>query len=121
MDKTLTKEERSKLLVQHKTERDKRIADRIKVVLLSDDNWSGEAIAKALFIDDATVRRHLNSYKEEHRIKPNYKGSEPLLTKGESELLSVHLEEECYVKAKDIQVYISKIYNKNLSVPTVTL
>ena len=117
MDKTLTKEERSKLLVQHKTERDKRIADRIKVVLLSDDNWSGEAIAKALFIDDATVRRHLNSYKEEHRIKPNYKGSEPLLTKGESELLSVHLEEECYVKAKDIQATLVKYIIKTLVYP----
>jgi transposase len=121
MDKILTNEERSKLLVQHKTERDKRIADRIKVVLLSDDNWSAEAIARALFIDDATVRRHLNSYKEEQRLKLNYKGSEPLLTKSESELLSVHFEEECYVKAKDIQAYISKVYNKSLSVPTVRL
>lgn len=121
MDKILTNEERSKLLVQHKTERDKRIADRIKVVLLSDDNWSAEAIARALFIDDATVHRHLNSYKEEQRLKLNYKGSEPLLTKSESELLSVHLEEECYVKAKDIQAYISKVYNKSLSVPTVRL
>ena len=121
MDKILTKEERSKLLVQHKTERDKRIADRIKVVLLSDDNWSAEAIARALFIDDATVRRHLNSYKEEQGLKLNYKGSEPLLTKSESELLSVHLEAECYVKAKDIQAYISKVYNKSLSVPTVRL
>ena len=83
MDKILTKEGRSKLLVQHKTERDKRIADRIKVVLLSDDNWSTEAIAKALFIDDATVRRHLNLYNEEQRLKLNYKGSEPLLTKSE--------------------------------------
>lgn len=121
MDKLLTKEERSKLLVQHKTERDKRIADRIKVILLSDDNWSAEAIAEALFIDDATVRRHFNSYKEEQKIKPNHKGSEPLLTKNESELLSIHLEEECYVKAKDIKAYISKTYNKNLSIPTVTL
>jgi transposase len=121
MNKILTKEDRSKLLVQHKTERDKRIADRIKVVLLSDDNWSAESIAEALFIDDATVRRHLNSYKEEQRIELNHKGSKPLLTKNESELLSVHLEEECYVKAKAIQAYISKTYNKNLSVPTVTL
>ena len=121
MNKILTKEERSKLLLQHKTERDKRIADRIKVVLLSDDNWSAESIAEALFIDDATVRRHLNSYKEEQRIELNHKGSEPLLTKNESALLSVHLDEECYVKAKDIQAYISKTYNKNLSVPTVTL
>lgn len=121
MYKILTEEERSKLLIQHKTERDKRIADRIKVILLSDDDWNAEAIAKALFIDDATVRRHLNLYNEEQRIKPNNKGSEPLLTKSESELLSVHLEAECYVKAKDIQSYIRTTYNKELTVSTVTL
>lgn len=121
MYKILTEQERSKLLIQHRTERDKRIADRIKVVLLSDDDWSAEAIAKALFIDDATVRRHVNLYKEEQRIKPGHKGSEALLTKGESELLSVYLEERCYVKAKDIQAYIRTTYNKELAIPTVTL
>ena len=89
MYKLLTEQERTELLVQHKTERDKRIADRIKVVLLSDEGWSAEAIAKALFIDDATVRRHVNLYKEEQRIKPGHKGTKPLLTEGESELLSV--------------------------------
>lgn len=121
MYKILTEQERSKLLIQHKTERDKRIADRIKVVLWSDDDWSAEAIAKALFIDDTTVRRHLNLYNEEQRINPDHKGSKPLLTKDESELLSNHLEEECYVKAKDIQEYIRKTYNKELTVTTVTL
>lgn len=121
MYKLLTEQERSRLLIEHKTGRDKRIADRLKVILWSDEGWSAEAIARALFIDDATVRRHLNSYKEERKVKLNYKGSEPLLTKNESELLSLHLEEECYVKARDIQAYISNTYNKNLSVPTVTL
>ena len=91
------------------------------MILLSDDDWNAEAIAKTLFIDDATVRRHLNLYNEEQRITPNNKGSAPLLTKGESELLSVHLEAECYVKAKDIQNYIRATYSKELTVPTVTL
>lgn len=121
MYKILTKQERSRLLIRHKTERDKRIADRIKVVLLSDDDWSAEAIAEALFIDDATVRRHLNSYNEEQRIELRHRGSEPLLTKDDLELLSAHLEEESYVKAKDIQAYIRTTYNKELAVPTVTL
>ena len=38
-----------------------------------------------------------------------------------SELLSAHLERECYVKAKDIQAYIRATYNKELAIPTVTL
>jgi transposase len=121
MYKLLTEQERSKLLIEHRTVRDKRIADRLKVILWSDEGWSAEAIARALFIDDATVRRHLNLYKEERRVKLNYKGSEPLLTKGESELLSARLEEECYVKARDIQAYIRTTYNKELAIPTITL
>lgn len=121
MYKILTEQERSRLLIEHRAGRDKRIADRLKVILWSDEGWSAEAIARALFIDDATVRRHLNSYKEERKVKLNYKGSKPLLTKNESELLSVHLEEECYVKAKAIQAYVGKAYNKSLSVSTVTL
>lgn len=121
MYKLLTEQERSRLLIEHRTGRDKRIADRLKVILWSDESWSAEAIARALFIDDATVRRHLNSYKEERRVRLGYKGSEPLLTRSESELLSVHLERECYVKAKDIQVYIRTTYNKELAIATVML
>lgn len=121
MYKILTEQERSRLLIQHKTERDKRVADRIKVVLLADNDWSAEEITKALFIDDATVRRRLNLYNEEQRIKPDHKGSKPLLAKDESKLLSIRLEEECYVKAKDIQAYIRTTYNKELTVPTITL
>ena len=58
MYKLLTEQERSRLLIEHRTGREKRIADRLKVILWSDESWSAEAIARALFIDDATVRRH---------------------------------------------------------------
>ena len=40
MTKFLSEVERDILLAQHKKERDKRIADRIKVVLLYDDDWT---------------------------------------------------------------------------------
>lgn len=81
MYKILTEADRVQLVLQHRTERDKKVADRIKVVLWYDSGWSAEKIAEALFIDDATVRRHLNTYKEEQRVHLNYKGSEPILTK----------------------------------------
>ena len=49
MSNLLTSEERSELLLKHKSERDKRMADRIKVILLFDQGWNFETIAKALF------------------------------------------------------------------------
>lgn len=120
MNKILTEEVRGNLLLQHKTERDKKIADRIKVVLLFDKGWSAEKIAEALFIDDATVRRHLNTYKEEQRVHSNHKGPTPILTKSESEALQQHVFENDYTKAKDIKNYIYNTYQKELSVSAVT-
>ena len=102
-------------MTQHKKERDKRVADRIKVVLLTDDGWTIDEIRRALFIDDGTVRRHLDIYKEEHRLKPNHKGSDPLLNREESARLSTHLEANLYKKVKEIQAYIRKTYHKELS------
>ena len=65
MYKILSESERSDLIVRHKVERDKRIADRIKAVLLYDDGWTPPKIASALFIDENTVRDHLKLYQED--------------------------------------------------------
>ena len=121
MSSLLTSEERSKLLLDHKSERDKRVADRIKVIVLFDRGWNAEQIAEALLIDDSTVRRHLAVYEEEKRLSPDHKGSTPILTKDESTSLSWHIEANCYRKAKDIQEYVRKTYDKNMSVSTLTL
>jgi len=113
--KILNETERTELLVSHRKERDKRIADRIKVVLLTDDGWKPENIAKALFIDDNSVRRHLEDFLSEKRLKPKYKGSEPILTTEESAELSQHVEENTYTMVKEIQAYILEKYKKGMN------
>ena len=55
----LTDQDRVKLKIQYKHERDGRVRDRIKAVLLSDKGWSPQQIAEALFITDQAVRNHL--------------------------------------------------------------
>ena len=62
MNKRLTAQERANLIIQHKSERDKRICDRIKAVLLYDKGYSYTKIAEILLLDDETVRRHVNDY-----------------------------------------------------------
>ncbi|CAO5681066.1 MAG: hypothetical protein HEEMFOPI_01851 [Holosporales bacterium] len=103
MKKYLTIDERQNLLSSHKKERDKRIADRIKVVLLFDDGYSYEEISKILFVDDSTVRRHQRDYEQTRELKLNHKGSEPILTKKEESSLSEHLENNLYTKVVTIQ------------------
>lgn len=120
ISKFLTPSERNDLILRHKLERDKRICDRIKVVVWSDEGLSPEAIANLLFIDDSTVRRYLNEFKKNKKLEAGHKGSDPTLTALESLSLSVHLEENCYLKVKDIQVYIRVSFEKKMAISTIT-
>ena len=56
MERFLSSYARKELLARHRRERDGRIKDRIKVVLLRDDGWSYKSIAEALFLSDEGVR-----------------------------------------------------------------
>lgn len=119
MKRFLKTTERQELLNQHKKERDKRTADRIKVALLYDDGLTLAEIAKVLFIDEASISRHLGIFLEEQRLYPAHKGSNPMLSHEESAALALHLEENLYTKVKEIQVYILATYNKSLAMTTV--
>ena len=121
MHKILTDLERSELVSRHKREKEKRIADRIKAVLLSDEGWTSEEIAKALFLDDSTVRLHIAKYMDYRLLTAAHKGSESLLTSAESAELSEHLTETMYLKIKDIQEHVRVTYTKELAVSTLHL
>ena len=121
MHTILTEIERSELLSRHRTEKEKRIADRIKAVLLLDEGWSYEEIAKALFLDDSTVRAHVKKYIDYRELKASHKGSKPLLTSEESADLEVHLTENLYLSIKDIQEHVRTTYKKELALSTLHL
>ena len=84
--------ERVQLRVQHKRERDKRICDRIKAVLLYDKGWSIAAIAEALLISEDATREHINEYRESKKLKPENGGSTEKLSIEQSERLGQHLQ-----------------------------
>jgi DNA-binding NarL/FixJ family response regulator len=71
----LLSEDRKRVLEsQHRKERDGRVRDRLKAVLLKSEGWSEEAIAQALRIHESTVREHLNEWMKHERFcrnKPN--------------------------------------------------
>ena len=88
----LTDQERTQLKAQHKRERDKRICDRIKAVLLADEGWAPQQIAKVLLISDQAVREHVQEYKTVNKLKPESGGSEEKLSEEQSKRLTAHLE-----------------------------
>jgi DNA-binding NarL/FixJ family response regulator len=84
--------ERAQLKTQHKKERDKKICDRIKAVLLYDKGWSFQKIAEALLLTEQAIRQHVDEYKSSKKLKPEGGGSEEKLSKEQATLLESHLK-----------------------------
>src|SRR5690606_30728534 len=113
----LTEQERQQLKLQHKRERDKRICDRIKAILLYDEGWTPQQIAKVLLITGQAVRNHVDDYHTSRKLKPECGGSEEKLSKQKSEKLEAHLREHTYLYAKDIIAYVKATFGVVYTVP----
>ena len=106
----LTDIEREQLKAQHRYERDGRVRDRIKAVLLYDKQWSPQEIAEALLISDQAVRNHIEDYKTSKKLKPENGGSVEKLSEEQSSQLEVHLQNHTYLYVKDIAAYVQATF-----------
>jgi transposase len=106
----LSEEERAQLKLQHKIERDKRICDRIKAVLLYDKGWSPKQIAEALLISEDTIRNYVDDYKSSKKLKPESGGSVEKLSLEQALQLVKHLENHTYLYTKDIAAYVESVF-----------
>ena len=88
----LTHSEREQLKLQHRRERDGRIRDRIKAILLYDEGWSPKDIARVLLISDEAVRNHIDEYQTSKKLKPESGGSTEKLSANQSQKLEAHLQ-----------------------------
>lgn len=113
----LSRDECAQLRAQHKRERDKRICDRIKAVLLHDKGWPIDAIAEALLISDDAVREHIAEYRESKKLKPENGGSVEKFSIEQSEQLGKHLQSYTYLYVKDIIAYVQSTWSVTYSVP----
>ena len=86
MKRFLTPEERKELKAQHRLERDKRICDRIKAMLLSDKGWSYQEIAEVLLLSEDAIKQHIEEYLESEKLKPQNGGSFKNLMKNNLEI-----------------------------------
>jgi hypothetical protein len=102
----LSDAERAQLKTQHRRERDKRVCDRIKAVLLFDKGWSLPAIAEALLLSEDAIREHVAEYKESKKLKPENGGSIQKLSIEHSNKLAAHLRSYTYLYVKDIIAYV---------------
>ena len=116
----LTKARKEELEKRHRVERDGRIKDRIKAVLLSAENWTGEEIAQALRLHPETVYEYLKNYRTQGKLSPDNGGSQSSLTLPEEEELICHLEGTLYATVHDICAYVQETYGVEYSIPGMT-
>ena len=116
----LSQQEKEELELQHRKERDGRIKDRIKAVLLCSEGWKQNQVAQALRIHPETVHDHIEDYIKSKKLKPENGGSASQLTGDQTNEIIAHLEANTYSKAIEICAYIKETYGINFTVSGLT-
>ena len=102
----------------HRREHDRRLADRIKIILAFNQGYSAAEIAAMLLIDEETPRRYLDTFLADglkKLLSLKYKGSESLLSEEQKSSLKIHLSQRTYLSSKEIILYIQNEYNIKIS------
>ena len=121
MGTILNAEERKDLLVRHKGERDGRVMDRIKAVLLRDDGMSCGEIARVLFLSDEGVRQQIEDYlRQNGKLQPENGGSEARLTDEQAKKLEAHLDATLSTRIRDIVQYVKETFGVAYSIRGLT-
>ncbi len=107
----LTQDKINELKDLHKKERDKRICDRIKAVLLINKGYTYQQVAEMLLLDDDTIRRHVQEYLDSEKLKNNNKGSESKLNTQQTAELIKYLQNNTYMDVRPIINYIKDRYS----------
>lgn len=107
--------QRTEILFRHRCEKDACLADRLKTILLLNEGYSFEQIAKILFRDDQTLRNYLGKFEKgglEALLSDKYTGYSGCLTEEEKRNLTEHLEAYTYLDTAPIIDYVEFTFAK---------
>jgi len=111
------------LKVVHKQTRDKRLADRIKAVLMLHFGFTFAQIKLALLLDEVTVRRYVKQFKTkgiDGLLEYHYHGGKSYLTVPQQTTLETYLVSHTLTTAKEVQAYILTTYGKTYTLIGIT-
>jgi transposase len=120
MDIHLSPQAKRELEKRHRIERDARVCDRIKAVLLKSESWTNEAIAQALRIHADTVADHLHAWQTSQQLKPGNGGSSSKLNTQQTRALDAHVQAHCYTKVIDLCHFVYQTYGVSYTVSGMT-
>ena len=119
----LTEEQVKVLKFTHKTIKDKRLADRIKAVLMVHSGFTFSQISQALLLDEVTIRRYVEKLKEKGvsgLLEYRYTGGRTRLSLIREQELKTYLKDHTKRTAKEVATYVFKTYGFAYSVIGVT-
>jgi hypothetical protein len=109
-DSFLNNNEQTVLEEFHRACLDKKTADRIKTILLINKGFAYKQIEEILLLDERTINRHKNLYKNEGidgLIANNYQGARYKLSAEQIDILKRELNENIYANSEAICDFIS--------------
>lgn len=119
----LTEEQVLELRLAHKTIRDKKLADRIKAVVMLHHGFTYQEIAKALFLDEVTLRRYVAKFQEkgvDGLLEMRYAGGSSRLTSDQEMRLKRYFKTHTAQTALAVANHLAKRYGVKYSVIGVT-
>ena len=119
----LTENEVSALKLAHKSQRDKRLADRIKAVLMLHNGFSPDQVSLALLFDKVTLARYLKKFRQtgiNGLLEMKYQGGQTRLILFQEQELKSFLEINTKRTVKEIVDYIYKKYKVSYSIVGTT-
>jgi transposase len=119
----LSDQQVAELKLAHKQTREKRLADRIKAVLMVHSGFTYDQIKQALLLDEVTIRRYFKLFSEkgiEGPLEYRYSGGQTRLTSTQEEDLKTFLRDNTQRTAMDVVEHIRKNYCMEFTVIGVT-
>ena len=115
----LSKEQASALRLAHRQIKNKKLADRIKVLLSLNTGHDLAEVASILLLDEVTLRRYVSLYKEkgiDGLLECQYHGGTSRLSDREQEALDRYLVNHTLTTAQIVQAHVQSTYEKKYSI-----
>ena len=119
----LTFKEVQSLQSLHRLSKDRRLADRIKAVILLGTGWTVTQTAEALLLDEDTVCRYVQLYQQggtDRLPALHYRGSAAKLSPEQIKQLDDHLMAHTYLRVLDIVAYVENAFEVIYSIQGMT-
>ena len=114
----LSQEETNHIKQLHRSCKQRKIADKLKAILMLNSGFSCVQVGKILLLDDDTIRNYRNTYLNhgaESLLNDNNKGRTAFLSAGQLEALESQITQNVYADSKGIVAWIEKEFRISYS------